>query len=294
MKNTTPRRLSICHLQQLIESTTTRTMAQSVATCIGRLGEKIFTTLPGLMIVESSQGTGSPKLISNTFEPTDEDSAMSPNPFRATSTDVMASGTDVPAARTVTPITGMGSPISKHISSAANTIRKVSNVIHASAAAMVTPYKNLKLSMRQSGTVKAKLYSSGAKKMNLAMLPGVLSGRSGQQEVRSSSSSPLSLEAAASSTLGGFSTLPSDVDHASLTLAAGPGAATSLTRSVQLGSSGSAPPFSSGTTCRVLAPLDLLDLSASSSFPELDQRKCLASKLIAKFLIFSLKYMMMT
>ena len=39
------------------------------------------------------------------FDPTDEETAMSPNPFLATITLVIRSGMDVPAARKVKPIT---------------------------------------------------------------------------------------------------------------------------------------------------------------------------------------------
>lgn len=39
------------------------------------------------------------------FDPTDEETAMSPKPFRATMTDVIKSGIDVPAAKNVRPMT---------------------------------------------------------------------------------------------------------------------------------------------------------------------------------------------
>ena len=39
------------------------------------------------------------------LEPTDEDTAISPNPFRATITLVIKSGIEVPAAKNVNPIT---------------------------------------------------------------------------------------------------------------------------------------------------------------------------------------------
>lgn len=42
------------------------------------------------------------------FDPTDEDTAISPSPFRATITDVIKSGIDVPAAKNVRPITCKG------------------------------------------------------------------------------------------------------------------------------------------------------------------------------------------
>ena len=39
------------------------------------------------------------------LDPTDDETAMSPNPFRATITLVIRSGIDVPAAKKVSPIT---------------------------------------------------------------------------------------------------------------------------------------------------------------------------------------------
>ena len=39
------------------------------------------------------------------LEPTDEDTAISPNPFRATITLVIKSGIEVPAAKNVNPMT---------------------------------------------------------------------------------------------------------------------------------------------------------------------------------------------
>ena len=39
------------------------------------------------------------------FDPTEDETAMSPNPFRATMTLVIRSGMEVPAARNVRPIT---------------------------------------------------------------------------------------------------------------------------------------------------------------------------------------------
>ena len=43
--------------------------------------------------------------MSKMFDPTDEETAMSPKPFRATMTDVIKSGMDVPAAKNVRPMT---------------------------------------------------------------------------------------------------------------------------------------------------------------------------------------------
>jgi len=46
-----------------------------------------------------------PTQISKILDPTDEETAMSPSPLRATITDVIKSGIDVPAAKNVSPIT---------------------------------------------------------------------------------------------------------------------------------------------------------------------------------------------
>ena len=46
-----------------------------------------------------------PTVTSNMLEPTDEETAMSPNPLRATITLVIKSGIEVPAAKNVSPIT---------------------------------------------------------------------------------------------------------------------------------------------------------------------------------------------
>ena len=46
-----------------------------------------------------------PIVTSNMFDPTEEETAISPFPCFATSTLVMRSGTDVPAAKKVNPIT---------------------------------------------------------------------------------------------------------------------------------------------------------------------------------------------
>ena len=46
-----------------------------------------------------------PTVTSNMFEPTDDDTAISPFPCFATKTLVIKSGTDVPAAKKVNPMT---------------------------------------------------------------------------------------------------------------------------------------------------------------------------------------------
>ena len=46
-----------------------------------------------------------PTVTSKMFDPTEDETAMSPNPFRATMTLVIRSGMEVPAARNVRPIT---------------------------------------------------------------------------------------------------------------------------------------------------------------------------------------------
>jgi hypothetical protein len=46
-----------------------------------------------------------PTVTSNILLPTELDTAISPNPFRATMTEVIKSGMEVPAARKVRPMT---------------------------------------------------------------------------------------------------------------------------------------------------------------------------------------------
>ena len=46
-----------------------------------------------------------PTVTSKIFDPTEEETAMSPKPFLATMTDVIKSGIDVPAAKKVNPMT---------------------------------------------------------------------------------------------------------------------------------------------------------------------------------------------
>ena len=46
-----------------------------------------------------------PTVTSNMLDPTDEETAISPNPFLATITLVIKSGIEVPAAKKVKPIT---------------------------------------------------------------------------------------------------------------------------------------------------------------------------------------------
>jgi len=55
-----------------------------------------------------NQGKGSPTVTSKILDPTEEETAMSPKPFRATMTLVIKSGIDVPAAKNVRPITSGG------------------------------------------------------------------------------------------------------------------------------------------------------------------------------------------
>ena len=57
-----------------------------------------------------------PTVTSKMLLPTEEDTAMSPNPFLATITLVIRSGMEVPAARKVKPITWKGSCMLDYIS----------------------------------------------------------------------------------------------------------------------------------------------------------------------------------
>jgi hypothetical protein len=49
-----------------------------------------------------------PTVTSKIFDPTEDETAISPKPFRATMTLVMRSGIEVPAARKVKPMTLKG------------------------------------------------------------------------------------------------------------------------------------------------------------------------------------------
>jgi len=73
--------------------------------------------------VYRNHGTGNPTVTSKMLLPTEEDTAMSPNPFLATMTLVMRSGMDVPAARNVRPITSGGIPTVLPVTVAHHTIR---------------------------------------------------------------------------------------------------------------------------------------------------------------------------
>ena len=57
------------------------------------------------------------------FEPTEDETAMSPFPCLATRTLVIKSGTEVPAARKVRPITTSGMPIVPPVLVAHQTIK---------------------------------------------------------------------------------------------------------------------------------------------------------------------------
>lgn len=74
-------------------------------------------------IVNSNHGIGSPTVTSKMLEPTEEETAMSPKPFRATMTLVMRSGMDVPAAKKVKPITSGGMENASPVCVAHHTIR---------------------------------------------------------------------------------------------------------------------------------------------------------------------------
>ena len=65
---------------------------------------------PPVKIDFKSQGRGKPTRTSKMFDPIEDETAMSPNPWRATITELNKSGTDVPAARKVRPMTGSGMP----------------------------------------------------------------------------------------------------------------------------------------------------------------------------------------
>jgi len=65
-------------------------------------------TLSPNMMQYKNHGKGNPTVTSKIFEPTEDETAMSPKPFRATMTLVIRSGIEVPAAKKVRPITSGG------------------------------------------------------------------------------------------------------------------------------------------------------------------------------------------
>lgn len=93
----------------MIETTVTRSIAK-------RINIDVATPLLSIEItllkdaIKRSHGTGSPMQTSNMFEPIDDDTAISPSPWRATITEERRSGTLVPAARKVRPMRMSGIP----------------------------------------------------------------------------------------------------------------------------------------------------------------------------------------
>merc|ERR1719261_470902 len=71
-----------------------------------------------------SQGSGSPRPMSKMLLPMDEDTAMSPSPWRVTITELIMSGTDVPMARMVSPMTDCGMPMLSPKMMAIHTMKK--------------------------------------------------------------------------------------------------------------------------------------------------------------------------
>ena len=65
----------------------------------------IYKNKPNKTISSEIKEKTYPTVTSNMFEPTDDDTAISPFPCFATKTLVIKSGTDVPAAKKVNPIT---------------------------------------------------------------------------------------------------------------------------------------------------------------------------------------------
>ena len=64
-----------------------------------------------------------PTATSKILLPIELDTAMSPNPFRATNTEVMRSGIEVPAAKNVSPIISAGIPKVSPVNVAHQTIK---------------------------------------------------------------------------------------------------------------------------------------------------------------------------
>ena len=103
-----PRPLVIFHLQMAIVVITATSIRKRMMIESASVPATTSTGLPPLTADARSHGSGSPTSTSKMFDPTLDDTAMSPLPSRATSTDVSRSGTEVPAARKVSPITTVG------------------------------------------------------------------------------------------------------------------------------------------------------------------------------------------
>lgn len=102
------------------------------------LNSELLASIAHLM----SHGTGSPTKMSKMLEPTDELTAISACPFRATAMELTASGIDVAAARNVTLDTIVGIPITVATVSVNHTSKKVKLPIHSNDKPKVTK-KNL-------------------------------------------------------------------------------------------------------------------------------------------------------
>merc|ERR1712029_769984 len=135
MENPIP--LVIFQLNRRMEVKTRHSIPKSMAT------EQIIPaadTLTGLQntIEYRNHGKGSPTVMSNMFDPTEDETAMSPNPLRATITLVIKSGIEVPAAKNVSPITSGGMPKVSPVRVAHHTIKYEKAAIHSMLPVKVT------------------------------------------------------------------------------------------------------------------------------------------------------------
>mmetsp|Transcript_15101 Transcript_15101/g.14502 ORF Transcript_15101/g.14502 Transcript_15101/m.14502 type:complete len:149 (-) Transcript_15101:1016-1462(-) len=93
-------------------------------------------TATGVLYVRLNRihGSANPTVISKTFDPIEEDTALSPRPFLATMTAASISGTEVPAAKNVRPIITDGIPSVAPIISTQLTMKYDKNPIHTREA----------------------------------------------------------------------------------------------------------------------------------------------------------------
>merc|ERR1719245_1774866 len=115
------------------------------------------TGAPPLIKEYSSQGTGRPTVTSKMLEPIEEDTAMSPCPWRVTSTDVSKSGTEVPPAMRVRARMRGSMPVQAPTSSEQRTMTTLMIAIQTIEIKKVSGYNFLQQpSLRQSGQVTTR------------------------------------------------------------------------------------------------------------------------------------------
>jgi len=97
-----------CQLKTINTIQSIATMPTSTKIEMSNESDTTSIALPPLIMDQMNQGSGSPSVTSNIFEPIDEDTAELADPFFTFTIDVSMSGTLVPAARMVKPITVSG------------------------------------------------------------------------------------------------------------------------------------------------------------------------------------------